>query len=182
MDVKQLKQLLDQLHVPEYEYHLNEKPWREERYVLNQEENGEWSVFIWERGARHENFTFENESAACIHLLNQFIVKGGVKMNPNLFLPLGSIVRLKGGDRKMVIVARALQVQNAGRELYFDYGAVPYPQGVVGDQMAYFQADLIDRLLFMGYSDAEDLEAGRNVRRFLETHPDIVRGSVDNWK
>ena len=59
------------------------------------------------------------------------------------FLPLGSIVLLKGGIQKILIISRALKVRNGNEEYFFDYGGVTYPEGLVGDQMAYFNADKI---------------------------------------
>lgn len=66
------------------------------------------------------------------------------------FLPLGSIVLLKGGMQKILIIARALKVRNGNEEYFFDYGGVTYPEGLVGDQMAYFNADKINEVVFEG--------------------------------
>ena len=38
----------------------------------------------------------------------------------NLLLPLGSIVLLEGGAQKLLIIARGLNVINAGRTFFFD--------------------------------------------------------------
>lgn len=42
-------------------------------------------------------------------------------------LPLGSVVRLKGGDIKLIIVGRAQLFNNEGAIGYFDYSALGYP-------------------------------------------------------
>ena len=55
------------------------------------------------------------------------------------FLPLGSIVVVSGGIKKFVIVARALQVNINGCKQFFDYAACPYPEGMNGDRLMYFQ-------------------------------------------
>lgn len=44
-------------------------------------------------------------------------------------LSLGSIVHLKGGMQKILIISRALKVKKGNEEFFFDYGGVPYPEG-----------------------------------------------------
>ena len=69
------------------------------------------------------------------------------------FLPLGSIVVVSGGIKKFVIVARALQVNINGCKQFFDYAACPYPEGMNGDRLMYFQHTDISRVVFEGYVD-----------------------------
>lgn len=44
---------------------------------------------------------------------------------------LGSVVLLKGGDIKLIIVGWAQLFNNEGTIGYFDYSALGYPQGVI---------------------------------------------------
>ena len=60
------------------------------------------------------------------------------------FLPLGSIVVVKGGIRKYVVVARALKVNANGRQQHFDYSACTYPEGMAGDRLMYFQHNAVE--------------------------------------
>jgi hypothetical protein len=72
-------------------------------------------------------------------------------------LPLGTVVTLKKGDIKLIIVGRAQLFNNKGTIGYFDYSALAYPQGVVAsDEYAFFNDEDIDEVLFEGYRD--DLE------------------------
>ncbi len=98
------------------------------------------------------------------------------------FLPLGSIVLLKGGMQKVLIISRALKVRNGAKEFFFDYGGVPYPEGLVGDQMAYFNHSGISRVVFTGYSDEDNLNMVENINRYLEENPDILRGDPASWE
>ena len=43
------------------------------------------------------------------------------------YLPLGSVVILKGGVQKVVVIARGLLSVATGKEGYFDYGGCLYP-------------------------------------------------------
>lgn len=101
--------------------------------------------------------------------------------NKTCWLPLGSIVLIKGGLQKLMIIARALNVKNGGKEYFFDYGAVPYPQGLVNDQMAYFNHDGIAQVIHEGYRCPEDDNMVRIIRDYLDTHPNILRGDAQNW-
>lgn len=98
------------------------------------------------------------------------------------YLPLGSIVLLQGGVQKAMIIGRGLNVRNGGEEFFFDYGAVAYPEGLIGDQMAYFNADKISKVVFEGYTDVDDENMVENINRYLAEHPDLKRGDPANWK
>lgn len=93
------------------------------------------------------------------------------------FFPLGSVVLLKGGTQRVIIIARGLNVQNDGDTFFFDYGAVPYPNGLTGDQMAYFNHDAIDRVFFEGYRDDENDIMAQKLNEYIEQNPGLKRKS-----
>lgn len=97
------------------------------------------------------------------------------------FIPLGSVVLLKGGMQKVLVISRAINVRNGDKEYFFDYGGVAYPEGLVGDQMAYFNEDKINKVIFEGYRDEEDANMIDSIREYLENNPDIVKGDPANW-
>ncbi len=72
------------------------------------------------------------------------------------YLPLGSVVILKGGVQKVLIVSRGLVSKAVMPAGFFDYGGVLYPQGLVGDQILYFNHRDISHKVFEGYSDDDD--------------------------
>lgn len=96
-------------------------------------------------------------------------------------LSLGSIVHLKGGMQKILIISRALKVKKENEEFFFDYGGVPYPEGLTGDQMAYFNADKISKIVFEGYSDIDNENMIDNIKQFILDNPDIKRGNPETW-
>lgn len=79
------------------------------------------------------------------------------------YLPLGSIVLIKGSVRKIMIVARGLMVDIKDKKEFFDYGGCLYPEGVSGDAMMYFQHKDITDTVFKGYSDDDDQLMKRNI-------------------
>lgn len=99
------------------------------------------------------------------------------------YLPLGSVVLLKGATQKLLIIGRGLQVNNAetGKNFFFDYGGVPYPQGLTGDQAMYFNIDMIDKVFHEGFSDADDTIITDSINEYLKDHPDTIRGNADTW-
>lgn len=72
------------------------------------------------------------------------------------YLPLGSIVILKGGVKKLMIISRGLVVKLNDEEQFFDYGGVHYPEGLMGEQIAYFNHDGVIKIVYNGYSDDDD--------------------------
>ncbi len=98
------------------------------------------------------------------------------------YVALGSVVLLKGGTQKIVVIARGLNVKNGEKVFFFDYGGVPYPNGLTGDQIAYFNQDSISRVVFEGYRDVDDENVVENINRYLEGNPDVERGNPSTWK
>ena len=70
------------------------------------------------------------------------------------YLPLGSIVRLKNGKKKVMISGFCLTASNG--KLY-DYCGYLYPEGViVNNKIGMFDHDQIEEVIFIGYD--RDLE------------------------
>jgi len=73
-------------------------------------------------------------------------------------LPLGTVVTLKSGDVKLIIVGRAQLFNDEGEIGYFDYSALAYPQGVVAEsEYAFFNDEDIEKVLFEGYRDEQEI-------------------------
>lgn len=71
-------------------------------------------------------------------------------------LPLGSIVRLRNGEHKLMIVCRLPLYNNNGTIGYFDYSACLYPMGQTDQQMYFFNEEDIEKTYFTGYVDADE--------------------------
>ncbi len=71
-------------------------------------------------------------------------------------LPLGSVVLVKGGTKRVMITGR-VQVKKGDSKIY-DYSACLYPEGIVNPQhMYFFDHSSIERLYFVGFQDEEEL-------------------------
>ena len=73
------------------------------------------------------------------------------------FLPVGSVVLLKGGNKRLLITGRVV-APNTTNEI-FDYSGCPFPEGVTSIEQFYcFNRDQIDRIYFIGFQDPEELQ------------------------
>lgn len=69
------------------------------------------------------------------------------------YLPLGSVVRLKNGTRKLVIIGIN---QKGSDDKTYDYSSVLYPYGYLNsDELFLFNNSNIDEIIYNGYSDSE---------------------------
>jgi|GEM_PF-710804 len=68
------------------------------------------------------------------------------------FLPLGSVVILKGSVKKLLIVSRGSVVEN----VFYDYGAFLYPEGMIDANVAYFDHRDVLKVVQEGYTDDAD--------------------------
>lgn len=85
--------------------------------------------------------------------LKGFLDRKGVSMYGEL-LPIGSVVCLKGGEKRLMVVGR---VTGSSDAVVHDYSAVLYPEGLQGSSSLYFFDDAsIDCVYSVGYQDEEE--------------------------
>lgn len=71
------------------------------------------------------------------------------------FLPLGTVVLLKGGAKRLMITGYCAY-DKSNENKYYDYSGCLYPEGIISsDQLALFNNSQIEKVFFMGYSDEE---------------------------
>lgn len=70
-------------------------------------------------------------------------------------MPIGSVVRLKKGQKKIMIAGRFQKDRATGT--VYDYCAVLWPEGFIrSDRMYLFNHEDIDRVYFVGLQDEEE--------------------------
>ena len=73
------------------------------------------------------------------------------------YLPIGTVVLLKNGSKKIMIYGRKQLAEDTGEE--FDYVACLYPEGNIDDDYTFlFNHENINEIVFTGYADAEEDE------------------------
>lgn len=92
---------------------------------------------------------------------------------PEKFLPIGTVVVLKGGKKELMIISYCIiptgeaydasgkvDVQNK----MYDYGACTYPEGMItSDQLFAFNQENIEKVVFTGYQT----DAQKEISKFL---------------
>ena len=79
-------------------------------------------------------------------------------MNIKELLPVGSVVLLKDGEKRLMING-IMQTDAGGSGKEYDYLAVLYPEGHIGEEFQYlFNHDDINEVLFRGFEDEERVE------------------------
>lgn len=85
-----------------------------------------------------------------------------IEYNEEEFLPIGSVVLLKGGNKRIMICGR-IQAQ-AGSDVIYDYSACYYPEGIIDPtSMFFFNRDAIETVYHRGYEDQDELDYRHNV-------------------
>ena len=73
-------------------------------------------------------------------------------------LPIGSIVRLHDGEKRLMIIG-IMQSDASGNDKEYDYLGILYPEGHIGDKFQYlFNQEDIEEVIFRGFEDDERIE------------------------
>ncbi len=77
--------------------------------------------------------------------------------NKEKYLPIGSIVMLEKGKKRVMITGFCLIPE--GQKVIYDYAGCLYPEGMLTSSKTFlFNHDQIKEIYFMGYSDQEEVE------------------------
>jgi hypothetical protein len=82
-------------------------------------------------------------------------------------LPLGSVVIVRGGVKKVMIIARGLATALEGGTKFFDYGGCLYPEGVIGDGLLYFNHADIQKAVYEGFVDEDEALMVENINEWV---------------
>ena len=86
-------------------------------------------------------------------------------------LPLGSVVLLNGGKKRVMICGR-MQTRVQDNTL-FDYSACLYPEGIVDPKKLYlFNNEDIDMVYFVGMQDTEEFEFRARIEEEMNKRQD----------
>ena len=89
------------------------------------------------------------------------------------FLPIGSVVLLKGTEKKLMIIGRVQVCEGTVHK----YSAVLYPEGYVGSEGIYlFEEEDIEVLYYIGIQDEEEFVYRKALQEMVEKRVDAVSG------
>ena len=84
------------------------------------------------------------------------------------YLPLGTVVLLEGGAKRVMITGFAT-ASSDDPDLIYDYAGCMYPQGfITSNQTILFDHDQIQKIYHFGLIDPEWVEFQDNLKKFLE--------------
>lgn len=92
---------------------------------------------------------------------------------------LGSILFLKEGSQKVMITSRNVLVKMEDQIQLFDYAGCKYPVGLDMNQILYFNEENIDKVLFEGYCDEDEIRINELFKEWKEKNKGkYVKGIV----
>ncbi len=84
------------------------------------------------------------------------------------YLPLGTIVKLKTGTKKVMITGFCMYDNNNGHKLY-DYCGCLYPEGMLSNREAHlFNHSDIEKVCHLGVSDEEEKKFKVNLTSMIQ--------------
>lgn len=84
------------------------------------------------------------------------------------FLPIGSVVLLKGGTKK-VMVTGFCSIAEDNRTKVYDYSGCIYPEGYLNsNQICLFDHEQIDEIFYVGYEDDEEKEFKESIKDVMD--------------
>ena len=106
------------------------------------------------------------------------------------FLPIGTVVLLKGGKKEIMITSYCIfpnnvQIKN-GEEIkpekkIFEYGACIYPEGILdSNTICAFNHDQIEKICYMGYETPLQQELSSILNQGYEIYKDKYENSETN--
>lgn len=89
------------------------------------------------------------------------------------FLPIGTVVLLKGGTKNIMITSYLIFAKGDSKEKkLFDYGGCPFPEGIIESNYAVgFNHDKIEKIVHMGLENNDQ----KKISEALKSSYDEVR-------
>ena len=81
----------------------------------------------------------------------------------NKFLPIGSVVLLKGAKKRLMIMGHRIVAKENISKIY-DYSGCLYPEGNINSELnILFDHENVEKIYLLGYSDEEEKEYRKNL-------------------
>ena len=83
------------------------------------------------------------------------------------YLPIGSVVLLKNGKKRLMITGFCVIPNDGDKE--YDYSGCLYPEGMLSsEEIAVFNHNQIEKVFSAGFSDDEEKEFKKKLKELLE--------------
>ncbi len=95
-------------------------------------------------------------------------------------LPIGTVVMLEGGTKKVMITGFC-SVPNDNDEEIYDYSGCMYPEGVINsDEVLLFNNGDINEVFFKGYEDDDEKEFKSELYSIFFSNDNVEEDSNDD--
>jgi len=95
-------------------------------------------------------------------------------------IPIGSMIYLKEGQEKIMILSRGPQVDTGEGIKMFDYSGCIYPLGLIGEEIFYFNSENVEKIIFEGFTDEDEDKFNEFYQKWLETEgKNVEKGRVE---
>ena len=85
------------------------------------------------------------------------------------FLPIGSVVKLKGGQKRLMITGFLQVEQEENKKNVWDYSGCLYPEGIIVSSTNYlFNHSQIEEVHFIGLVDEEEEKFKKKLNNAIE--------------
>ena len=89
--------------------------------------------------------------------------------NTERFLPIGSVVLLKGGTKK-IMVTGFCSVDSDDKTKLYDYTGCIYPEGFLDyNEICLFNNDQIEQIFYKGYESDEEKEFKKDLQEIVDS-------------
>lgn len=107
------------------------------------------------------------------------IIKQQKRTNTKYYLPIGSIILLKNGQKKLMITG--YYVTDVSNNKIYDYSACIYPEGIVDNKtIILFNHEDIFSIIFKGYSDEDEKKHKVALKYLIQQDLNTVKEDVTN--
>lgn len=91
-------------------------------------------------------------------------------MNYEKYLPIGTVVMLKDG-KKRVMITGFCTVPNDDKEKIYDYSGCLFPEGIItSEQTMVFNHDQIEKIYHLGLMDDEEKEFKNKLEQIMKDY------------
>lgn len=90
------------------------------------------------------------------------------------YLPIGSVVQLKGGKKK-VMISGFFSIANGEDKTVYDYSGCIYPEGILNsNELCLFNNSQIEKIVFKGLENDEEKAFKNQLIKSFEDENDIT--------
>lgn len=94
------------------------------------------------------------------------------------FLPIGTVVMLKGGTKRLMITGFCMYDKGNTQKMY-DYCGCLYPEGTISsDQTALFNHEQIEKIYFIGLQDDEEKKFKEQLNELLANKEELNKAAA----